>query len=142
MTSSTKPAVFPHKLKFILLPQLLVIPTHYTCSLPPLANVDWSLFPKYFLLYMLIHDWWNGANIYRALNWQWGTDIAPILVHISLGNVIEYWPVVGTCEHHGHSKLCYVCSPLLALALPSPTPLPCLSHPILPLCWSKINDFL
>ena len=35
-----KPDVFAYKLKFILLPQLVVIPNNYACSMFPLANVD------------------------------------------------------------------------------------------------------
>ena len=39
-----------HKLKFILLPQFIATPNNYTCSLPPLANVNWSAFLECFLL--------------------------------------------------------------------------------------------
>ena len=34
--------MFALKLKFILLPQLIATLNNYACSLPPLANVDWS----------------------------------------------------------------------------------------------------
>ena len=44
-----KPDMFAHKLKFILLPQLIATLNNYACSLPPLANVDWSVFPECFL---------------------------------------------------------------------------------------------
>ena len=40
--------MFAHKLKFILLPQLIATLNNYACSLPPLANVDWSAFPECF----------------------------------------------------------------------------------------------
>ena len=39
---SKKPDMFAHKLKFILLPQLIATLNNYACSLPPLANPDWS----------------------------------------------------------------------------------------------------
>ena len=41
--------MFAHKLKFILLPQLIATLNNYACSLPPLAKVDWSAFPEWFL---------------------------------------------------------------------------------------------
>ena len=47
-----KPDMFPHKPKFILLPQLIATLNSYACSLPPLAKVDWSAFPKCLLLTM------------------------------------------------------------------------------------------
>ena len=47
--SEQKPDMFALKLKFILLPQLIATLNNYACSLPPLANVDWSAFPKCFL---------------------------------------------------------------------------------------------
>ena len=37
------------ELKFILLPQLIATLNKYACSLPPLANVDWSAFSECFL---------------------------------------------------------------------------------------------
>ena len=43
-----KPATFTHKLKFILSPQLIVSLNNYACSLPPLANVNWSVFQSAF----------------------------------------------------------------------------------------------
>ena len=36
--------MFAYKLKFILLPQFIVTLNNYACSLPSLANVDWSAF--------------------------------------------------------------------------------------------------
>ena len=44
-----KPDMFALKLKFVLLPQLIATLNNYACSLPPLANVDWSAFPECFL---------------------------------------------------------------------------------------------
>ena len=37
-----KAYMFADKLKFILLPQII---DNYACSLPPLANVEWTAFP-------------------------------------------------------------------------------------------------
>ena len=37
-----------HKLKFILLPQLIAALNNYACSLPPLVNVKQSAFPEWF----------------------------------------------------------------------------------------------
>ena len=50
--SKQKADMFTHKLKFIVLPQLVAILNNYACSLPPLANVNWSAFPQCFLLTM------------------------------------------------------------------------------------------
>ena len=47
--SEQKPDMFILKLKFILLPQLIATLNDYACSLPPLANVDWSAFLECFL---------------------------------------------------------------------------------------------
>ena len=41
--------MFIHELKFILLPQLIATLNNYACSMPPLANVNWSAFPECFL---------------------------------------------------------------------------------------------
>ena len=41
--------MFTNKLKFILLPQLIATQNNYACSLPPLANVNWSASPERFL---------------------------------------------------------------------------------------------
>ena len=38
--SEQKPDMFAHKLKFILLPQLIATLSNYACSLPLLANVN------------------------------------------------------------------------------------------------------
>ena len=41
--------MFAHKLKFILLFQLIATQNNYACPLSPLANGDWSAFPECFL---------------------------------------------------------------------------------------------
>ena len=45
-----KPAMFTHRLKFILLVQPIYVATlnNYAWSLPPLANVNWSSLPECF----------------------------------------------------------------------------------------------
>ena len=50
--SEQKPAMFACKLKFILLPQLVATLNNYSCSLPPLANVNLSASPECFFLTM------------------------------------------------------------------------------------------
>ena len=50
--SEQKLDMFAHKLKFILLPQLIATLNNYACSLPPMAKVDWFAFPECFLLTM------------------------------------------------------------------------------------------
>ena len=52
-----KPDIFAYKLKFILLPQLIAVLNNFACSLLPLANVNWSVFPECFLLNLQIHNW-------------------------------------------------------------------------------------
>ena len=44
-------------------------------------------------------------------------------VHICLGLVVEYWPIMGTCRHaYNHSKLCHSCHPTTLFSLlPPPT---------------------
>ena len=49
LLSEEKPDMFTHKLKFILLPQLIATLNNYACLLPSLANVNWSPFPECFL---------------------------------------------------------------------------------------------
>ena len=115
---------------------------NYGCSLPPLANVDWSVFPEGFLLMMLIYDWWNGPK--GGLQFGCGDLIwLPLSVHVCLDLVVEYWPFVGTCTYHSYSKLFYLCllSSLFKLLL-SLTPSPCLSRLLLYICWPNINQWI
>ena len=100
--------MFTLKLKFILLPQLIATLNNYACSLPPLANVDWSAFPECFLPTMYIHDWRNGAK--GGLQVGCGDLIwLPLSVHVCLGLVVENWPFVGACTRHSYSKLYSLC---------------------------------
>ena len=122
--SEKKSDLFTHNLKFILLPQLIV--TTYACSLPPLANVDWSTFPECFLLTMKTHDCCNDAKEelkfgFEVLIWF------PLSVHICLCLVVEYWPFAGAYTHQSYSTLYYLCL-FLCLSFcnhpPHPVPLP------------------
>ena len=89
--SEQKPDMFAHKLKFILLPQLIATLNNYACSLPPLANVYWSAFLECFLLTMKIHYWGNGAK--GGIQFGFGDLILhPMSAHICLGLVVECWP--------------------------------------------------
>ena len=117
--SEQKPNIFTHKLKFILLSQLIA---NYACSLPPLATVDWCAFPECFFV-----DHVNPRLVKwhqrRPPIWLWEPDMS---LHICLGLMVEYWPFVGAYTHHNYSKPYYLC--LLASLfklLPPPT---------LPLC--------
>ena len=40
----------------------------------------------------------------------------PLSVHVCLGIVVEYWPFVGTCGRHNHTKLLFVSSWFFDLA--------------------------
>ena len=55
--SDQKSTMFIYKLKFILLPQFMPTINNYACSLPPLANVNWSGFQECFSLAIKIHNW-------------------------------------------------------------------------------------
>ena len=136
-----KADMFVHKLKPILLPQLIATLNNYACSMPLLANVDWSVFPKCFLPTMWIHDWWNdtkGVPQFGCDNLIW----LPLSVHIFLCLVVEYWPLVGTWTHHRYSKLYYLCH-LVSLfkLLPSHTSPPRPSCPCPYIRWPNINEF-
>ena len=69
----------------------------------------------------------------RAPSWLWGSDMAPMSVHVCLGLIVEYWPSVSASTRHSYSKLYYLCliSSLIKL-LPPPTP-PCAppTHPLI-----------
>ena len=96
--SEQKPAMFAYKLKFILLPQLIATLNNYACLLPPLANVNWSAFPECFF--------WPCKSMTGEMAPMEGFSLAVgTLPHVCLGLVVEYWPFVGACGHHSHSKL-------------------------------------
>ena len=100
--------MFAHKLKFILLPELIATLNEYAWLLPPLANVNWFVFPECFWQATQMHNWWNGAkgSLHfgcRDLIWL------ALSVHICLGLIVEYWAFVGACAHHSYSKFFYLC---------------------------------
>ena len=141
--SEQKPAMFAHKLKFILLPQLIATLNNYACTLPPLANVNCSAFPSAFA------DHVNSQLVkwcqWRALIWQQGPYTGPIIsTHLSLNLVEEYRSIVGTCRHFSHSKLnsaIYVILPLcFSLCYHPPTAAPFL--PNILICWPSTDAFL
>ena len=76
-----KPDMFAHKLKFILLPQLITTLNNYASSLPPLAYVNRSAFPE-------CTDHVNP----QLVKWRqrrppillWGPDMAPTTISIHL----------------------------------------------------------
>ena len=80
--SEQKSAWFVYQLKLILLHQLIATLNNYVqaCSLPLLANDNWSAFPECFQ--------------------QWGPNIVVIVsyMYVYLGCVLECWPIVGTFE--------------------------------------------
>ena len=124
--------MFAHRLKFILLPQLIATLNNFECSLPPLTNVDWSAFPECFLPTMWIHKWWNGTKgrlQVGCVDLIW----LPLSVHVCLGLVVEYWPFVGACTCHSYSKLYYLCllSSLIKLLLPPTPPRTPSAHPLI-----------
>ena len=61
----------------------------------------------------LIHNWQNGAKV-GGLKLGSGHLIwLPLSVHVCLGLVLKYWPLVGTCTCHSYFKLYTVCVLLL-----------------------------
>ena len=55
--------------------------------------------------------------------------------------VVEYWPFVGKCGCHGHSKLYCLCLLASFLAFATTRPFPYPSHPPPYICWPNINEF-
>ena len=113
------------EIHLIAVPQLIATLNNYTCSLPPLANFDWSASPECFFLTMQIHNWWNGTN--GGLQFGSGNLIwLPLAAHACLVLVVEYWPFVGVCGCHSYSKLyhCVILLLFLAFAITHSTPVP------------------
>ena len=50
------------ELHFIVIAYTVATLNNYVCLQPPLANVNWSAFPKCLLTIIWIQDWWNSAN--------------------------------------------------------------------------------
>ena len=50
----------------------------------------------------------------------------PLSAHVCIGLVVEYWPFVGACGRHNHSKLYHCVILLLCFSLFHPTPHSCI----------------
>ena len=87
------------------MPHLKTTLNNYAHWLPPLANVNWSAFPRCFFLTSYIHNWGNSANDRLKIG-SGDLILLPLSVHLCLGLVGGYWLTVGICGHHSHSKLC------------------------------------
>lgn len=65
--------------------------------------------------------------------------LLPLSICVYLGLVLEYWPIVGTCGCHNHSKLDHSCHSVFPSLLPPSTS----PQPSLPLlCWQKIQKVI
>ena len=138
--SEQKPDMFVHKLKFILLPQLVATLNSYACSLPPLANVDWSTFPECFCQPCKST---TGEIVQKeGSNWLWGPDMAPTVSARLSRPCSGILVFVDACTCHSYSKLYYLCllSSLIKL-LPPLTPPPRPSRPPPNIHWPNINVF-
>ena len=125
------------------MPWFIATLNNYTCSLSPLANVNWSAFPECLLLTMWIHNWWNGANKELQISSRDLTLLALSWTTAYIGLVMGHWPIVSTCGCHRDSKpaICVMpCFFILAFVTTHPTPATFLLTPYL--CWPKINQFL
>ena len=69
--------MFADKLKFILLPQLIATLNNYACSLPLLANVDWSAFPECFFRPCKSSTGEMALMEGSIIAVAWGPDITP-----------------------------------------------------------------
>ena len=130
--------MFAYKLKFILLSQIIAALNNCTCSLPPLANVKWSASLS------------NHVNP-RMVKWrQWRASIfgsgdlisLPLLAHVCLSLVVEYWPFLGACGCDSHSKLYQCVILLLCFSLYTTHPPSCPFHPRPYRHWPKINNYM
>ena len=124
--SDQKSNMFIYKLIFILMPQLIATLNNYGCSLFPLANVNWSGFLSTFC--------WQSKSTTGEVAPMEGSELAVGIWYGShcLGLVVQYWPFVGTCGCHSHSKLtiCVILLFVLAFATAHPTPASLLPIPL------------
>ena len=122
--SEEKPVIFAYKIHFIS--QLIATLNNYTCSLPSLANVNWSTFHNPFADHVntQLVKW----NQWMVLIWQWGPGMASTVgPHLSRP-CSKILALCGTCTCHSHSKFYYLChlTSLFTLChhLPYTMPLP------------------
>ena len=153
--SEQKPAMLAYKLKFILLPQLIATLNNYACLLLPLANDKWSASLEWF--FQLCKSIAGEMVSNGGLKFGSG-DLISLWqsAHICLSLVVEYWPFVGACGHHRHSKLYHCVILLLYFSLRHHPPHPCVppTYPFIyfgPLLmnsmkrlskWAKISHYL
>ena len=86
------------------LPQLIATLNNYTCSLPPLVNVNWSAVPEY-CFSEHINPWLVKWHQWRSPIWQWGTNIiSTVCTHLSrhCSRILAF---VGACGCQSHSIL-------------------------------------
>ena len=116
--------MFAHRLKFILLPQLIATLNNYACS----SCLHW-LKSTGLLSLKAFADHVNPQlvkwhNIKGGVQYGCGDLIwLPLSVHVCLGLVVKYWSFVGARTRHSYFELYYLClnSSLFKL-LPPPTP--------------------
>ena len=110
--SEQKPAMFAYKVNSFYCPSYL---NNYACSLPPLANINWSAYQDCFFNHVnpLLVTWCQWS----APIWQWGPDIAcTVSMHLSrpCSGILAF---MGECASRSHSKLCHCVILLLCLSL-------------------------
>ena len=133
--SQQKHDMFTHKLKFIVLCQLIATLNNTTLQdycLHWLMSTN-LLFQSAFVDH--VNSWLMKWCQQQAPIWHRGLDMVPLSVHVCLGLVVEYWPL----RVHVHVRatlnsticvillLCLSCChhlPLLPSHAPTPTPLP------------------
>ena len=140
--SEQKPNLFAYKLKIILLPQLMATLAKYVTM--QVNCLYWLMLTGLFFQSAFINIVnprlvkWHKR---RTPIWQQGPFMAStISVHLFCF-VVEYWPFVGKCGCHGHSKLYCLCLLASFLAFATTHPFPYPSHPPLYICWPNINEF-
>lgn len=113
--------------KIFLVPRLYTL--YYihpmTICILPVSTDNWSAFPEYFCQPSKFMTGEMVPLAMRTLNWQWELDVLSkwMTVDVCLVAVVECWPIVDTCGHYSHSKLCHLFhSASFLLLLPSPTP--------------------
>ena len=137
--SEQKPAMFAYKLKLILLPQLIATLNNYNyaCSLPPLANVNWSASPECFFWPCksmtgemaplegsnLVVKTWYGSHCQQKSVYALWWNIDPLWVHmdviVTLNSTICAILLLccSLCYHPPHSYI----SPIHTLIYTGPT---------------------
>ena len=111
---------------------------------PPLADITSLLFQSVQIYEFATEKWYPMESSKSVVcTWYYYHWSIFIYIHV-LGCVVDYWPIVGTCGCHNHSKLCHSCCSVSFLwLLPPPTlSLPSQPPPCLYLYWPKIDVIL